>query len=267
MRKHLVIFMMRILVFALLILALTQPTLHYQGERQPSDYVIAIDTSASMSATDIQPTRFDAAKNLANNFTQEIGSQAAIAIVGFSGYAQIAQPLTNNTQLVQAAINDLQIPTISGTDIAGAIITSTNALSITNQGRAIILITDGVNTAGQAQTDSIATAVGYAREYDVTIHAIAIGRESSAPLGYLPTLYNVSAQYNTQDLQRITNQTNGQLYTAQTTQEFQEAFANLQEEPESTSVSYSLTQILMLIGLLFIFIDWALINSKLRIIP
>ena len=267
MRAHLIAFIGRILVFSLLIAALAQPTLHYQGERQPSDYVIAIDTSASMAATDILPNRFDAAKELSIRFVDEVDSQAAIGVVGFSGYPRVYQALTNDTEQVRSAINSMTIPRISGTDIGGAVITSTNVLSVSNQGRAIILITDGVSTAGQAEEDNIATAISYARDYDVTIHAIGIGREAAAPLGYLPTLYNVSAQYSDLDLVRLTNQTNGQLYNAQTLLELENAFEELLEAPESTSVRYELLNILLAAALLLLFIEWAFMNSRLRIIP
>lgn len=267
MRMHVIMFFVRILVFCLLILVLTTPIIHYTAEKQPTDYIIALDTSASMTATDFQPNRFEAAQNFAQEFVDEYQGQTQMGVVGFSGYPFVALALSNDTQQIRSAITDLRLQTISGTDIAGAMITSTNLLLATNNGRAAILITDGSATTGQSNTDPIAQALSYVREHQVTIHAIGIGQEQSSAAGYLPTLYNVSAAYDVEQLQRITNETNGMFIQAQNQEELQAALQNLREESQSTNTTYNPQMILLLIILALIFIEWAFTNSRLRIIP
>ena len=267
MRAHRILFYSRILVFAALILVLTQPTLYYEADVQPTDYVIAIDVSASMAATDIEPNRFEAAKTLSKEFINSLQGQTAIGLVAFSGYPQIHQTLTNNTQQIHTAIDQLTIPPTSGTDIPGAIITSTNVLLSSNQGRAIILLTDGTSTVGFSNFDNVGQAISYAKRHTVTIHAIGIGREAAAPLGYLPRLYNVTAVYNEEELIRLTEETGGQLYQANTLEDLQDAFSQLQEQPESKQVTYDPRTPLLLLITLFLLFEWALINSRLRILP
>ncbi|MFT4250346.1 MAG: VWA domain-containing protein [Candidatus Woesearchaeota archaeon] len=266
-RAHYALFISRLIVFCLLIAVLAGPTVYYEADLLPTDYVLAIDVSASMTATDIQPTRFEAAKNLSNEFINNLEARTAIGVVAFSGYPTIAQTLTNNTQELTAAINQLTIPPVSGTDIPGAIITATNVLLASNQGRAIILITDGTSTVGLANFDNVGRAINYAQKNSVTIHAIGIGQEAAAPIGYLPRLYNVTAVYSEEEITRLTSETGGKLFTATTTQDFEAAFKELQEEPRSRQTSTDPSIALLLIITLFLFIEWAVMNSRLRILP
>ena len=63
--KHLFVFILRMIVFIAIIFSLSQPFITYDGEEQKTDYILAIDTSASMTASDLSPTRFEAAKTAA----------------------------------------------------------------------------------------------------------------------------------------------------------------------------------------------------------
>ena len=106
-RKNLLLFLqLLLLIFA--ILALLRPSLQstqFSDER----LIFLVDTSASMSATDIEPTRLDAAKNqIVDLIDKEMASGAAAMVVSFSDRAIVEQPFTNNKRLLKARIKAIQ---------------------------------------------------------------------------------------------------------------------------------------------------------------
>ena len=69
--------------------------------------LLTIDVSRSMCSTDIQPSRIEAAEAAALSFIQRQQATTQIGIVAFSGYAELIQPPTTDTEALQAAIESL----------------------------------------------------------------------------------------------------------------------------------------------------------------
>jgi Ca-activated chloride channel family protein len=63
--------------------------------------VLAIDTSGSMRATDVEPTRISAAQSAAKSFVQEVPRDVRIGIVEFGATAsQVQMPTSNREELI-----------------------------------------------------------------------------------------------------------------------------------------------------------------------
>jgi Ca-activated chloride channel family protein len=88
--------------------------------------VMAIDVSLSMRATDIEPTRFAAAKEAAKAFVQDQPKDVRIAVVSFAGTASVVQSPTHNHDDLVAAIDRLELQRHTAT--GSAIIVSLAAL-------------------------------------------------------------------------------------------------------------------------------------------
>jgi len=71
--------------------------------------IMAIDVSLSMRASDIEPTRIDAAKRAATAFVQQQPGDVRIGIVSFGGSAALVQPPTRDKDELIAAIDRLQL--------------------------------------------------------------------------------------------------------------------------------------------------------------
>lgn len=270
--KNYTILILRLLVMACVIFAVAQTTIWYEGITNENDYVLAIDTSASMAAQDIQPTRLDAAKSHAEGFIDALdGGVGGLAkpkagIVSFSGVTLVEEPLTRDRADLRDALSEITI-SASGTDIPGAIITSTNLLLNSERGRAIVLITDGSNTIETFQSRSLQRATRYARGHRVRIFAIGVGSELKTPLGYLPQYYNISATYGNETLAQIVNATDGRYYATSDQEALQEAFDDIRRLDTESTLSFELTGGLMMIALLLLMVEWGLVNTRFRILP
>lgn len=264
--KNHTILAIRILIIICAILAVAQTTLWYEGVTNENEYIITLDTSASMTAEDIPPTRIDAAKEYAQQFIENLDSHTQAGLVSFSGVTFIEEPLTLDHDNVYTSLERIQ-PTASGTDIPGAVITSVNMLSASERGRAIILITDGSNTIEAFNSRSIQRATGYANLHHVKIYTIGVGTQNSTPLGYLPTYYNVSATYNDDALQFIANETGGKYYKAEDTQQLSEAYTDIRAADKTSTVKRELTPGLMLTCLFLLMLEWGLLNTRFRTLP
>lgn len=258
---------LRIFAITAVVMALAAPTWWFEAQGQRTEYVIAIDASASMTATDISPSRIDAAKQQAVRFVDELNATTRIGVVSFAGTTRIEQRPTTDLVAVQKAIEGITIAPASGTDIGGALITATNLLAASSHGRAIILYTDGSTTTGTHIDDPLLEGVRAAREENTVIHAVGLGSVGEAPAGYLPSLYNITAVFSAEDLEFVTNQTGGAFVQASNAEELDAAYENLQSSSFDTLQPRPLGTAFLLVALLLLFIEWGLINTRYRFIP
>lgn len=264
--KNITVLLLRITILAAIILALAQPTIRYESAIANYDYVIALDTSASMTAADFPPSRLAVAKNAADEFIRTLPLSSHIGIVTFSGTTFVISPLEDNRLALQAELSKVEIMKSGGTDIPGAIIASTNLLLNTDKGRAIILITDGSNTVNTFIEDSMQQGITYANKKNVRIHTIGIGTETG-PIGYLPAYYNISATYNEDALVMIANATNGGYFPVQDYPHITEAFKQILEESKEGQSEFNIAFGLVTVALFLLFIEWGLINTRFRRYP
>jgi len=248
------------------VLAISGTVLWYEGRSNQNDFVIALDTSASMSAEDVVPTRLDAAKEDAKLFIDALDSESRVGVVSFSGIALILLVPTTDKENVKSVIDDVELLKAGGTDIPGAIITSTNLLLDNSKGRTIILITDGSNTIETFLDASMQRAISYANEHHININTIGIGSETG-PIGYLPQYYNISAVYNEDNLRNISAATGGVYAKADDRDALFEAFQGIAENTTEQTLRRDLAPGLMLIALFLFFTEWILINTRFRSLP
>jgi Ca-activated chloride channel family protein len=264
--KNYITLILRTSTLLFLILAISTPTLYLVQDIPAYDYVLAIDTSASMSATDMPPSRLETAKTMANEFAKKTPSTSNVGIVTFSGVTFIEQEMTPSKIEVGRSIDKITLQQSGGTDIPGALITGTNLLANSKQGKAIIILTDGSNTQGTFLEDSIGRAIEYTQKHNVKIYAIGIGSEGG-PIGYLPEYYNISATYNQDNMITITNATGGTYYAALNNPDFNLAYDDILKRDIIGPVPYELSFPLLVLALMLLFVEWGLINSRYKRFP
>jgi Ca-activated chloride channel family protein len=264
--KNYTILALRTLIILCAIFAVAQTHVWYEGKSNQNEYAITIDTSASMKAADFDPSRLDVAKIYAEQFVDALDPNTRAAVVSFSGLTFIEQALTTNRADLKDALRRLDA-TAAGTDIAGAIITSTNTLINVERGRGIILITDGSNTVEDFHSRSIQRAVIYAKANRVKIYTIGVGKDIKTPIGYLPSYYNVSASFNADNLIYIANETGGKYYAAEDNEALINAYNDIKSADQTSTLSLDLTGGLMLVTLMLLMAEWGLINTRFRMLP
>ena len=165
-----------------LILALTQPRWGYHWKdltQEGVDIVIALDVSNSMLAQDIKPNRLQRAKYKIADLLQMLEGDR-VGLVAFAGTSYLQCPLTLDYSAAHIFLNaiDTQLIPVQGTAIGHAIRNSVKAFNKEDvRSRAIILITDGEDHTGDAFPSAM-----WAKENEIKIFAIGIGKDIGAPI-------------------------------------------------------------------------------------
>jgi Ca-activated chloride channel homolog len=151
-------------------------------KRENATIVLAIDTSRSMQAIDVRPSRMDAIKSAARKFLEELPSKYRVGIVDFATQASVAAPATRNRELVEKALEKLTPG--GGTALGDGIVTALNVgravpREVGQHGQAgevppstVILFTDGLQEGGEV---SAADALRRAIQLHVPINAVLVG--------------------------------------------------------------------------------------------
>ncbi len=117
---------LQILALALLLFASSRPVAAPPLPTNRAAIILAIDTSRSMQATDLTPSRLQAAKSTAKEFIKLSPATTKIGLVGFSDSASaLVMPTTNRDELLEA-IDRLKIS--QNTSVAAAIVTGVRML-------------------------------------------------------------------------------------------------------------------------------------------
>jgi Ca-activated chloride channel homolog len=178
--------MLLVLAVLALTIALAEPKLGFDWEevqRRGVDVVIALDLSDSMlvqdgAAGDVL-TRLERAKREIKDLLDMMRGDR-VGLVAFAGAAFVECPLTLDYTAVQQFLDELDPSVFSakGTAVGEAIRAGTRALDKSpGEARALLLITDGEDTTGEALA-----AAAEAKEKGVHIYAIGIGRDEGAPV-------------------------------------------------------------------------------------
>jgi Ca-activated chloride channel family protein len=115
-----------LLALTLLILAVARPSAVVTLPTHQRTVILAMDTSGSMRATDVEPSRMAAAQAAAKSFVTDQPRGTRIGVVTFAGSAAVAQAPTDNREELFAAIDRFQLQ--RATAIGAGILMSLKAI-------------------------------------------------------------------------------------------------------------------------------------------
>lgn len=166
--KRRVRFLLLLLGLACVIVSLAQPRWGYtwlERKTHGLDVIIALDTSRSMLANDLPPTRLLRAKLAAEDLiTQLTGNR--IGLVAFAGSSFLQAPLTADQSAILNALRELdtEVIPLGGTNIADAIRTAADAFGKgESENRALVIFTDGE----ELDTDGLKAAEEYKEQFRI----------------------------------------------------------------------------------------------------
>jgi Ca-activated chloride channel homolog len=108
-----------------LVVGLARPHVERTLLREKATVILVVDTSRSMQAKDVEPTRLGAAQEALRNFIDNAPDDLRIGLVVFAGEAQVATPPTDDHELVETAITDIdEFLVYGGTAIGDALQTA-----------------------------------------------------------------------------------------------------------------------------------------------
>lgn len=125
-RRH-VPFAFFLAALTLMLIALARPQASVSLPRREGTVILAFDVSNSMKATDIKPTRMEAAKAAAKGFVEKQPSSIQIGVVAFSDGALITRPPTKDKAAVLDAIK--RLTPAGGTSLGQGMFMSLNAIA------------------------------------------------------------------------------------------------------------------------------------------
>ncbi len=220
-----------------LVLGFAQPARDERIPRERATIMLAIDTSLSMEATDVAPTRLEAAQSAAKRFLEIIPPKINVGLVSFNGSAALKVPPTTDRERVAQSIDTLTLG--ESTAIGDAIFASLDAISSvppddqgTQPPARIVLMSDGTTTVGRPNEDAADAAV----QANVPVSTIAFGTENGT-IRVPEQPYPIPVPVDKQALQDIANQTSGKFYAAASEKQLTEVYENI-----GSSVGYDTEQ-------------------------
>ncbi len=204
---------------AALIVGVARPHATVSVPREEATVLLAMDTSRSMGATDVYPSRLDAARNAANRFIDLVPKKFRVGVVSFSSRAQVALPPTDDRDLARRALGTLEPG--EGTAIGDAVLLSAELgqrqrrKDGTVPPTSVLLISDGARDGGRATPQA---AADRARALHVPVYTISVGTPEGVVQHKLPGGFTETIRVppSPETLQLIARTTGGQFFRAAT---------------------------------------------------
>ncbi len=215
---------------AALIVGVARPHATVSVPREEATVLLAMDTSRSMGATDISPSRLVAAQAAANHFVDLVPERFRIGVVSFSSRAQLAVAPTEERALVHEALAHLRPE--EGTAIGDAVRLAAR-LGLRERAKdgstpptSVLLISDGAPDGGRTTP---AAAAREARRLKVPVYTISLGTpggtvEHQLPGGYTET---IRVPPSPETLRMIAGTTGGDFFTAATDEDLKKVYDGL----------------------------------------
>lgn len=262
------LFILKILGLALLITAMAKPrtteVVKQVDSKEAIDIVMAMDVSGSMLAKDLKPDRLQALKEVATKFVMERPNDR-IGLVIYAGESYTKTPVTSDQKIVMNALQSIEFDRDleGGTAIGMGLATAVNRLKDSEvKSKVIILLTDGMNNAGQIDPY---TATELALKYHIKVYTIGIGTNGMAlsPVGILPNgqLYfeRIPVEIDEDLMKDIAQKTGGRYYRATDTKKLENIYEEINklektEIKEHTYRNYTekYRPLVILAGILFL---------------
>jgi Ca-activated chloride channel family protein len=212
-------------MITIMMVGFAQPASSVKVPRDRATVMVAIDVSLSMEATDVAPSRFEAAKTAAKKFIQDLPSRFNVGVVGFAGNASVIAPPSADRESAIASIDQLQLD--RRTAIGEAVFTCLQAIrSFDSQASAdpppahIVLLSDGDNTTGRSVTEAISAAAAA----QVPVSTIAFG----TPYGTVTIEGETTpVEVNKETLHTLADGTKGKAFEAADGGQLSEVYKNI----------------------------------------
>jgi len=246
------------LALAGLIAALARPQATVAVQEQRAAVVLATDQSGSMRATDVAPSRLEAARAAARDFLDDVPEELAVGAVFFDRAVRGVVPPTLEREALRERLDALR--PLGGTATGNALAAGLRLLERRRRDSdgkrapgAIVLLSDGVSTQGRDPLDAAreAAAAGV-RIYTVTLGTAGGTIEEPRPGG--GTRLRPVPPPDTETLDEIARITRARAYTVSDRLEldriYEELGSQISTRPEKREITGAFAGVagLLLVG-------------------
>ncbi len=234
-------FYLRLAALALLVIALARPQRGYAWEESLTegiDIQIVLDISGSMGAEDFAPKdRLHVAKQVVKDFIARRPADR-IGVVVFSGAALTRAPLTTDRRMLELLVDSLELHTLpDGTAIGVGLASGAARLRDSDaKSKVLVLVTDGVNNAGEIDPLS---AAAVCEGLGIKVYTVGVGKRGRA---YIPMPVQnpitgqrevrrvlMNSEVDEELLQAIAERTGGRFFRATDAAALEQGFAAIDE--------------------------------------
>ena len=272
---------LRLLALGLVIVAAAGPRLADAREvirGEGVDIAIALDVSGSMAETDFEPHRLAAAKAIITDFIEE-RKYDRIGLVVFAREAFIQSPPTLDHGALVRLLKDVYLASEmridDGTAIGSGMATAANMLKDSSaESKLVTLITDGVNTGGELDPITVATA---AEAVGIKLYTIGVGRSDGGDNSQFAASDSRDAApenpLDEESLRQIAAITDAKYYRATDTEELRGIYAEINTLEKSDVEILNFVRYREILGwflvpaLLLILLELILSNTVFRRLP
>jgi Ca-activated chloride channel family protein len=245
---------------AALVVAMARPQAVVAVPRDDATVVLTMDSSASMTATDVSPTRLDAAKSAATSFLDKLPERFRVGLVSFSSSVQVLEEPTDDRGAVRSSLDSIQGDV--GTALGDAIVTSVGLAPDAEEQEklsggkplfAVLLLSDGANSTGSEPLNILDEA----KKTGVPVYTIALGTDQGTveitnDLGEKQTF---AVPPDRATLQKVAEETGGRYFEAPTEADLQAVYDEIgsqvsweDEERELTAAFAGAGAVFLLLG-------------------
>lgn len=215
---------------AALVVAMARPQMVVAVPREEATVVLAMDGSASMMATDVPPTRLDAAKSAASTFLDALPERFRVGLVSFSDAVKVLEEPTDDREAVRTSLDGIQGEV--GTAIGEAIRESVALAPRDANGElsrdtlfAVLLLSDGANSSGVEPS----VVLDEVKDAGIPIYTIALGTEAGTV--DIPNSFGEVRTYSVppdpETLRQVAEETGGQFFEAPTEADLQAVYEQI----------------------------------------
>jgi Ca-activated chloride channel family protein len=247
-----------------MIVGVSRPHATVSVPREEATIVLAMDTSRSMKATDVEPTRLDAARVAAKTFLDEVPEKFRVGVVSFATRAVVGVAPTEDRELVATALDTLTPG--EGTAIGDAVALSlrvgqpeapagtTEETDVEIPPRAIVLISDGARDGGEVEP---AEAAQKAKELGVPVYSVLVGTQDGVVEEELTGGFRriIRVPPNAETLEQVAVTSGGEFFAALDTEGLGRVYEDLgsrlgtrEEDREITDVFAAIAAALLLVA-------------------
>ena len=255
-RKHLPPALL-MLALAGMAIALARPEATVAVPVERASVMLVTDTSGSMNAVDVQPTRLAAAKQAADRFLKNVPEQLQVGLVAFADGPHTVLRPTQDRLTVESTLTALRAE--GGTATGDALDSALQALETDDKQpppAAIVLLSDGASQNGQDPAE----VAQRARAANVPIYTVALGTPEGVVEGNLGQTMPVPP--DPEALAQVAEISGGRAFTAEDADALDEVYETLgsrigtKSEKREVSAGFAAFGLLALAGAAFTSLRW-----------
>lgn len=260
-----------LLSLATLLVALARPEVERTFLKDRATVILVIDTSRSMQAEDVPPTRLAAAQEAVRQFLDQAPDRLRVGLIVFAGEAQVATPPTRDHELVRTAVDEIESFLVYGGTAIGDALESAVELgkqvedsepvegeeiafrtlaqaAEDEEGEeqspvSILFLSDGAQTRGILQP---LEGAALAKEARFPVYTVSLGTPEGVidrgPFGFGGPNEQIPVPPDPETLRAIAETTGGEFTDARTAETLERAYADLGSklgrEPGTSEVTF-----------------------------